>query len=112
MKAFVDLQGASGAVYRFRLAPGGVVSTPIAGNYAYVREAADGVAILSVAATNDLSSAMTDWKRAVAKYGEMHLYTRLNVSAAVREAEQRDIAAHYKPRLTQQRSPERAPPRL
>jgi len=105
VQAFVDLQGASGAVYRFRLAPGGVVSTPIAGNYAFVRAAPEGgFTILSVAATNDLSSAMADWRRAVAKYGEMHLYTRLNVSAAVREAEQQDIAAFYKPRLTQQRA--------
>lgn len=99
MQAFVDLQGASGAIYRFRLAPDGAVTTPIAGNYAFVREAPEGIAILSVAATNDLSSATAEWKRAVAKYGPLLLYTRLNVSAAVREAERGDIAAHYKPRL-------------
>lgn len=104
MQTFVDLQGASGASYRFRLAPGGEVSSPIAGNYAYIREEPEGFTVLSVAATNDLSSAIAEWKRAVAKYGEMHLYTRLNVSAAVREAEQQDIAIHYKPRLTRQKA--------
>jgi hypothetical protein len=104
VQAFVDLQGASGAVYRFRLAPNGVVNSPIAGNYAFVREAPEGVALLVIAATNDLSSATADWKRAVAKYGAMALYTRLNVSAAIREAEQQDIASYYKPRLTQQRA--------
>ncbi len=104
MQPFVDLQGASGAIYRFRLAPNGVVSSPIAGNYAFVREQPEGLAVLTVAATNDLSSATADWKRAVAKYGAMTLYTRLNVSAAVREAEQQDIASYYKPRMTQQRA--------
>jgi hypothetical protein len=104
VQAFVDLQGVSGASYRFRLAPNGVVSSPIAGNYAFIRETPEGVALLVVAATNDLSSATADWKRAVAKYGPMNLYTRLNVSAAVREAEQQDIASYYKPRLTQQKA--------
>ena len=99
MQAFVDLQGASGVSYRFRLAPDGAVTTPIAGNYAFVRETPDGVTVMSISATNDLSSATAEWKRATAKHGPLHLYTRLNVSAAVREAERQDIAAHYKPRL-------------
>ncbi len=102
MPAFLDLNGASGATYRFRLAPGGNVTTPIAGNYACVREDEAGFTVLSIAATNDLSSATAEWKRCVAKYGATHLYTRLNVSSLVRENEQRDIAAFYKPRLNRQ----------
>ena len=95
MQPFVDLQGGSGASYRFRLAPDGKVSPPIAGNYVYVRQEAEGFTVLAVEATNDLSSAAANWPLAVAKQGATHLFTRLNVSLTVREAEQRDIAAHY-----------------
>ncbi len=95
MRAFVDLQGASGVSYRFRLAPDGVVSSPMAGNYACLREEQEGFTVLSVEATNDLSAATADWRRVVAKHPATHLYTRLNVSVSVRESEQRDIAAYY-----------------
>ena len=100
MPPFLDLNGASGATYRFRLAPDGDVTTPIAGNYVCVREEESGFTVLSVVATNDLSSARQAWKQAVAKHGATHLYTRLNVSSSVRENEQRDIVAYYKPRAS------------
>lgn len=100
MRAFVDLQGASGATYRFRLAPEGQVTTPMAGNYALLRQEADGFAVVSVAATNDLTTANAEWKRAQAKQAGAHLYIRLNVSASIRETEQRDIAAHYRLKTT------------
>ena len=98
MSAFLDLNGASGATYRYRLAQDGRVTTPIAGNYACVRLEDAGFTVVSVAATNDLSSATQAWKQAVAKQGATHLYIRLNVSSSVRENEQQDIAAYYKPR--------------
>jgi len=95
VREFVDLQGASGASYRFRLAPGGEVNTPMAGNYACVRDEKASFTVLSVGATNNLSGAATDLKRAVAEHGAAELFTRLNVSASVREAEQQDISAYY-----------------
>ncbi len=99
MSPFLDLNGASGATYRYRLAPDGQVTTPIAGNYVCVREDAAGFTVLSVVETNDLSSAARGWKQMVAKHEASHLYIRLNVSVAVRESEQADIAAFYKPRV-------------
>jgi hypothetical protein len=97
--AFLDLNGASGATYRFRLAPDEGVISPMAGNYVCVREEESGFTVLSVAATNDLSHARQAWKHAAAKHGATHLYTRLNVSSSVRENERRDFAAFYKPRV-------------
>lgn len=94
MKDFVDLQGVSGTTYRFRLAPGGVVSTPMAGNYALLRMSPQGPVVETIAATNDLASATAALRRSAAKVGDLQLYTRLNVSAAVREAERADIAAY------------------
>jgi hypothetical protein len=102
LQDFVDLQGASGPAYRFRLWPEGAPHSPMAGNYAYLREEAQGFTVLLTAASDDLSRVRANWARAVAKHGATHLYTRLNVSASVREAEQEDIAAHYKPSLNRQ----------
>ena len=98
VQTFIDLQGASGAIYRFRLAPDGQVTSPIAGNYVCVREELEGFTVLSVGATHDLSTATVSWRRAKAKHPAVHLYTRLNVSTSVREEEQRDVAAFYKVR--------------
>jgi hypothetical protein len=98
MPAILDLNGASGATYRFRLAPDGYVRMPLAGNHVCVRAEESGFTVLSVTATNDPFTTGRAWRHAVARRGATHLYTRLNVSASVREAEQRDIAAYYRPR--------------
>ena len=98
MPAFLDLNGASGATYRFRLAQDGYVRMAMAGNYVCVRAEGSGFTVLSVAATNDPYTTERAWKHAAARRGATHLYTRLNVSASVREAEQRDVAAYYRPR--------------
>jgi hypothetical protein len=96
MKTFIDLQGASGAAYRFRLWPPEAPHVPIAGNYAYVREEPHGVTVILVGETNDLSQARRDWAKA-AKRGATSVYTRLNVPRSVREAEQADLVANYHP---------------
>jgi hypothetical protein len=93
MNDFIDLAGASGARYRFRLWPEGAPHVPIAGNYVYVREDADGFTVIAMGETDDLSRARADWAKA-AKRGATHVYTRLNVPRAVREAEHADISAH------------------
>lgn len=95
MKDFIDLVGASGASYRFRLSPEGVAQAPIAGNYAYVREDEDGFTVVALGVTNDLSKARADWAKA-AKQGATRVYLRLNVPRSVREAEHADLAARYK----------------
>jgi hypothetical protein len=80
VKDFVDLEGTSGATYRFRLAPGGVVSTPMAGNFALLRKSPQGLVVETIAATNDLANATAAFRRSAALTGDLQLYTRLNVS--------------------------------
>lgn len=94
MKDFIDLAGASGARYRFRLWPEDAAHVPVAGNYVYVREEPGGLRVLTVGETNDLSKARAGWPKA-AKRGATHVYTRLNVSRAVREAEHADLAGQH-----------------
>ena len=98
MNDFIDLPGASGATYRFRLWPEGASHLPIAGNYMFVRESSDGVKVVLAGLTNDLSSCRKEFRKA-AKRKATHIYTRLNVSRATRHAEHEDIVAGIKPAL-------------
>ncbi|UTP38457.1 hypothetical protein M9M90_14690 [Phenylobacterium sp. LH3H17] len=87
--AFIDLSGVSGAKYRFRLWRDGTDHLPIAGNFVVVLEGSAEVAVIGM--TNDLSQA----RSATKAKGEAHVYTRLNVARATREAEHADLLSHY-----------------
>ena len=103
MKDFIDLEGASGAQYRFRLWPEGAPHLPTGGNYVYVREEPTGFTVLVVGETNDLSQAHSEWPAAVRR-GATGVFTRLNVSRAIRNAEHQDLAARYQPRRVSERA--------
>jgi len=92
MKDFIDLQGASGAAYRFRLWPDGATHPPIAGNYVCVRAEGADMEILSVGETLDLSDLRKGLPKKV-REAATHVYTRLNVARATRCAEHEDIKA-------------------
>ncbi|CAN7383928.1 hypothetical protein LJR219_002333 [Phenylobacterium sp. LjRoot219] len=97
MREFVDLSGASGTFYRFRIWPEGGTHPPIAGNYIVLRDDANGVKVLLAGVTSDLSQAANEAKKAMAKTPDARLYTRLNVARAVRTAEHEDIVAEHRP---------------
>ncbi|HSV02669.1 MAG TPA: hypothetical protein VLI41_05635 [Phenylobacterium sp.] len=94
MNDFIDLKGASGVAYRFRRSPDGQFQLPIAGNYAYVQGDGAGFKVLVLGETPDLSRDRAGAPKGPRRAGA-HLYTRLNVSRAVRMAEHEDLAAHY-----------------
>ena len=104
MREIIDLRGASGATYRFRLWPPGASHLPMAGNYAFIRETAGGFTVLAAEAVDDLSAMRSTSGAAASALGATHLFTRLNVSRAVRTAEAEDIAAHYQLDMEQVRS--------
>ncbi|MBS0364061.1 MAG: hypothetical protein JSR98_22025 [Proteobacteria bacterium] len=99
MKDFIDLQGASGAAYRFRLWPEGGDHQPIAGNYACVRAEPDGYEVISVGETLDLSTLREALPRKV-REATTHVYTRLNVARTTRCAEHEDLVARRASRRT------------
>jgi hypothetical protein len=103
MKDFVDLKGASGAAYRFRVWPEGANHLPVAGNYVFVKDGVEDLEVLFVGATNDLSQARGEWAK-VARGDATHVFTRLNVARAVRMAEHEDLIANYKPPSAGQRA--------
>jgi hypothetical protein len=94
MQDFIDLQGASGAAYRFRIWPPGGPDLPVAGNYVVVRQEADGFNVGIVGIADDLSNVRAEWST-VASAQDAHIFTRLNVSRAIRTAEHEDLAARY-----------------
>lgn len=97
MMDFIDLEGASGAQYRFRVWQQGAPHLPMGGNYVYVREEPTGFTVLVVGESNDLSQARSEWPAAVRR-GATHVFTRLNVSRAIRTAEHQDLAARHQAR--------------
>ena len=99
MRDFIDLQGASGAAYRFRLWPAGADHLPIAGNYVCVRADGDDFEIVSIGETLDLSGLRDSLPRKV-REATTHVYTRLNVARAIRCAEHEDLMARYRPSRT------------
>jgi hypothetical protein len=94
MREFIDLQGASGAAYRFRLWPADAPHQPIAGNYVCVRAERDGYEIVSVGETLDLSQVRGKLTKRV-RDATTQIYTRLNVARAIRTAEHEDLLARH-----------------
>lgn len=97
MDDFIDLQGRSGARYRFRVWPEGLPHPRIGGNYLYVRQDPGRVTVFRIGETDDLSQARAGWANAQRK-GATHVYTRLNVSEQVRVAEHRDLSSRHRRR--------------
>lgn len=95
MREFLDLPGQSGASYRFRLWRQDQPHQPIAGNYVVVKEA-DGATpeVRVIGVTSDLSRVGASMRKAQ-RNGPVQVYTRLNVSRAVREAEHQDLVAQH-----------------
>ncbi len=92
MRDFIDLHGASGAAYRFRLWPDEANHLPIAGNYACVRAEGASFEVVSVGETIDLSELRKALPKKV-REATTHVYTRLNVARASRCAEHEDLIA-------------------
>lgn len=89
---FIDLQGASGSSYRFRLLAADAFQPPIAGNYVFVRKDGGRPKVLLIGESGDLSKVQKD-RKALAPQGAHHLYVRLNISRATRAAEHEDLSA-------------------
>jgi hypothetical protein len=90
---FVDLQGASGQVYRFKRWPADAHHPPIAGNYVVMRRTDRQVVALGT--SENLAEAQTELARLESG---LEAFTRLNVARAHREAEHADLrCAHPHP---------------
>ena len=98
MRDFIDVHGASGAVYRFNLLREGHPLSPMGGNFLYVREKTGGYEIIHVGEGQSLlADARTQWDQAVKTHAVTHLFSRLNVSERMRRQEHEDISRRLSP---------------
>ena len=87
---FIDICGASGAVYRFRRWPQGGSHPPIAGNYALATDG--GLTLISIGVLEDLSRAPVELAQRPA---DAAIFTRLNISRTLRETEHADMQLRH-----------------
>jgi hypothetical protein len=93
----LDLRGASGAIYRFRLItdPGQLPAT--SGNFVYVRWRGAAPQVFCCGSADSLGSASRHWEEAVRAFGATGLYVRLNVARTARDEEHADLVETYRP---------------
>ncbi len=100
LDAILDLQGASGAFYRFRRRAEGAHHSAMAGCFAIVRRGERGLELICVGEKADLFGPHTEWpewRAAQQGHGATDVYTRLNISEAVRREEVADIVERHAP---------------
>ncbi|PXA88192.1 hypothetical protein DMC25_06015 [Caulobacter sp. D4A] len=103
MKPYIDLKGASGAVYRYKLAEDRDPRTTIAGNYLYLNAEGD---VVFAGEANNLHDSTRGFSEAAEKHAAEYLYVRLNVSGAARADELADLLAALSPVGNPEPSPE------
>jgi hypothetical protein len=98
MNVQIDLRGASGALYRYRLDDPMRPANAAGGNFVYVRQTRTETEVLFAGETDSLARAdLERWRKAVTEHGATHLFSRLNVSLAARSDELEDLIGALKP---------------
>lgn len=96
--SFIDLHGASGVIYRFRLAE--LENLPAsAGNFVCTADASQDGRVVCCGTTTNLVTAAKAWANAVKQEGAAQLYVRLNVASRARASEHDDLVAAFHPPL-------------
>jgi len=110
LRDLLDIKGASGRTYRFMLLRDGRPLSPMGGNFVYVRDPEGEVEVIFTdQAQNLLQDARKRWGEAVQMHGDVHLYTRLNISERVRLQEFSDLLEGLTPRMNKSASKGRTP---
>lgn len=92
MRDQIDCRVASGEYLRFSLYRDGRPLSPMGGNYLYVRETEDGFAVIFAGVADNLAlHAQARWTEARERFGAAGLYTRLNITDAVRRREHGEL---------------------
>lgn len=99
----IELAGKSGSRYRYSPLDESRFLPPAGANYVIARDTPDGTDIVYAGETDNLAS--QSWRPALeaarATYGEAKLLTRLNVTRAVRKAEQADLIDEHQPPMNE-----------
>jgi len=96
---FIDVEGASGASYRFRLVREPADLPATAGTFVFVRRAAGGPEVVACGTANSLMEVGKLWPRAVEQLQAESLYIYLSVARRLRTDVHQDIAEKHRPAL-------------
>lgn len=93
-----DITGQSGALYRYKALEELKPVSPGGANYLFVSWSGDTARIIHAGETDSLHRAVFDtWDVARVDHGATEIIARLNITGAVRRAEQADIVARHRP---------------
>jgi len=93
-----DITGQSGAQYRYKALEELKPVSPGGANYLFVSWSGDTAKIIHAGETDSLHRAVFDtWDEARIDHGATEIIARLNITGAVRRAEQADIVARHRP---------------
>ena len=99
VKPFIDIEGASGCVYRFRRINDPVGLPAMSGNFLFLKTASDGTAVVCAGTAGSLIRAGEVWKPVVEAHDAKAIFVRLNVSRSVRASEHDDIVEAQHPTI-------------
>jgi hypothetical protein len=98
VKDQIDCRSISGEYLRFSLFKEGRPLSPMAGNYVYIRGEDEKLEVVFVGEADNLSKhALAHFGEAQKAFGATALYTRLNITAAVRRREHAELLSAYEP---------------
>ncbi|MEI6283268.1 MAG: hypothetical protein WCP82_11250 [Alphaproteobacteria bacterium] len=97
MRDYLDLIGASGASYRFRFINVLEALPAMSGNFVFVRDNGDGLAVICCGTEDSLLNAASYWPAAVQAHQVEAIFVRLNISWKVRSFEHEDIVKLHQP---------------
>lgn len=99
MTRHIEIAGASGQRYRYTVMEEERFVPPAGANFLIAQVSGNAASILFAGETDNLSRAT--WREALdqakAVYGDAEVLTRLNVTSAIRRAEQQDVIQAYQP---------------
>jgi uncharacterized protein related to proFAR isomerase len=103
----IEFAGKSGARYRYTPLEEDRSVPPAGANFVIAELKPEGASIVFAGETDNLASQA--WRKALEEarktYAEARVLTRLNVTRAVREAEQADLVEQYRPPMNQEGAP-------
>jgi hypothetical protein len=99
MQSFIDLEGASGATYRFHRVDDFSNLPAIAGNFAYVQGDGPKPVVVCCGTDDTLLKATARWPAAQLAHRATAIYVRRNVSWKVRAHEHDDLVKKHRPPL-------------
>ena len=99
MQSFIDLEGASGATYRFHRVDDLSNLPAIAGNFAYVQDDGPKPVVVGCGTEDTLRKAAARWPTAQQAHRATAVYVRKNVSWKIRAHEHDDLVKKHQPPL-------------